>query len=85
MAKLAVIQPAASSSTGITTHGLTSVSGGPIFASRTINVTISKAFPITLSGAPYFCRERWREIHQRHADEQWDELLLRDNRQYLNR
>ena len=23
--------------------------------------------------APYSCRERWREIHQRHADEQWDE------------
>ena len=38
----------------MTTHGLTSVSAGPIFTSRTINVTISKAFPITLSGLRIF-------------------------------
>ena len=69
----------------MTTHGLTSVSAGPIFTSRTINVTIRKALPITLSGLGIFVENAGAKYIKGHADEQWDELLLRDNRHHLSR
>ena len=68
----------------MTTHGLTSVSAGPIFTSKAINVTISKAFPITLSGLRIFVENAGAK-YINNTDKQWDKLLLRDNCQHLKR
>jgi hypothetical protein len=85
MAKLAAMQPTASSSTAMTTHGLTSVSAGPIFTSRTINVTISKAFPITLSGLRIFVENAGAKYINATPMSSGTNCCCRDNRQHLKR